>query len=975
MGGKKRLRNGAVKGPETQAKSHKIQEAILELGGEEADIGLVNDALSASEIEDEGVSSRKSDGNLKRDLSQFVQELGFQGSKQATRSAPDGLQVQAKNKSTFGPLKPTYQPIKLLEPAVRSAAANDTRNSDVMSKRTGSDGLIFEQVAEWHAVTLPSISPKVSSKAMDLSLAQRLQEHAKSLLELENERYKDANDRSASSNQFYSTLVSSGTLSDKISVLTLSVQESPLHNVHALENLVNLARKRSRSQAVEVLGALKDLFASGSLLPSSRKLRTFITQPGLLSAISDLKGKDWTVGQQLPGALGDVHLVAWAFEDWLKARYFEIISIIETWSHDEISFARTKSVDYVYQLLREKPEQEDNLLRLLVNKLGDPEKKIASRASYNILQLQNSHPAMKRIIISSIEHDLLFRPKQNLHAQYYASITLNQTVLSSADTGVTTQLLNIYFSLFKQLLAKPEATDPRPIIVNLKGEIQGGGSAPGKAARKKAKALEKKAVVNEELKEKMISAILTGVNRAIPYTNTNDEFFEKHIDTLFRVTHSSNFNTAIQALILIQQIQGNNQKIVDRFYRTLYESLLDARLTNSSKQTLYLNLLFRALRDDLSVKRVKAFVKRLLQVIGGHQAPLACATLYLVRELEATFANLQDFADEVEEAESDREEHFHDVEEEARPHFNDVDEDKMGRMALPKDIEGQYDGKKRDPEFSNADRSSLWEISPLLMHFHPSVALFASRLLSHEPMPPKPDLAQNTLMHFLDRFVYRNPKQASTAPRGPSIMQPIASGNIHRIIVSERSGMQQPVNSESFTNLTDDKIKPDEVFFHRYFNADTKGQRARKEKLAKKRNATNDRGDEDGDEEEIWKALVSSKPELDEAEDIDVSLGMNDSNSELGFDGEDLAANSGEDEDDIAFNDIPGVGDGNDSLIGSESDVEFSGKEGQGRESGMEVNKVETPMRSSPDVKKKRRKKLKSLPTFASVEDYAAMLD
>ena len=62
---------------------------------------------------------------------------------------------------------------------------------------------------------------------------------------------------------------------------------------------------------------------------------------------------------------------------------------------------------------------------------------------------------------------------------------------------------------------------------------------------------------------------------------------------------------------------------------------------------------------------------------------------------------------------------------------------------------------------------------PLLHHYHPTVSLHARQLLSNTPLTATPDLALNTLSHFLDRFVYKNPKKPRT--KGPSVMQPAAS--------------------------------------------------------------------------------------------------------------------------------------------------------------------------------------------------------
>ena len=158
---------------------------------------------------------------------------------------------------------------------------------------------------------------------------------------------------------------------------------------------------------------------------------------------------------------------------------------------------------------------------------------------------------------------------------------------------------------------------------------------------------------------------------------------ESHLDTLFKIAHSGNFNTGIQALLLIQQISSSRSLANDRFYRTLHESLLDPRLVNSSKQALYLNLLLRALKNDVDSRRVKAFAKRMLQISGLHQPSFTCGLLYLVGHLRESFPDLSTLLEEPEESIFDDE---------------------------PANEKQRYDGRKRDPEYSNANRSCLWEM-------------------------------------------------------------------------------------------------------------------------------------------------------------------------------------------------------------------------------------------------------------------------
>ena len=675
-----------------------LENEILALGGTEDDLVLIEDVESGSEFE--GPEKNIVTGLLKKDISHFVKGLGIEKAVKQDRDQSDNEEENTTEQEDFDSPNGIALPL-------RNNAAKQAGKLSRNAKH-----LVFEPLSEWHAAPLPPILKPVKTSSLPAQdLIDRIHAYAKQLLDEENNQYALHNRASSSAHQFYSTIMTSGTLSDKISALTLSVQESPLHNMKALESLVGLAKKRSRTQAVEVLGALKDLLGQGSLLPPDRRLRAFNTQPGI-STFSAADYEEWESDQPLPGMLQKAHLISWAYEDWLKASYFEILKILETWCNDEIPFARGKAVDYVYELLRDKPEQEANLLRLLVNKLGDSDKKIASKTSYNIIQLETTHPLMKPTIINAIESDLLFRPGQSMHAKYYAVITLNQTVLSGKEEAVARKALDIYFSLFIALLAKPAPAKPvlstaKVVTYNKKGEKQGGGGTAGKKAQKKLEIQAKNLTVDEELREKMLSAVLTGVNRAIPYTKTDDEFFEKHLDTLFRVTHSSNMNTSIQALMLIQQVCGTHQVASDRFYRTLYESLLDPRLLTSSKHAMYLNLLYRALRADLKVKRVKAFAKRLLQVVAMHQPPFVCGVIYLLRELEAVFPNLQSFVDQPEEDESDDEEVFRDVGE-------DVEVDEPARAVSNQSMKvtksQSYDGRKREPEYSNADKSCLWEL-------------------------------------------------------------------------------------------------------------------------------------------------------------------------------------------------------------------------------------------------------------------------
>ncbi|KKY25529.1 putative ccaat-box-binding transcription factor [Phaeomoniella chlamydospora] len=935
-----------------------LRAEIIALGGTEDDLALVAELESDSEIESEPSTLKKKrataekEDDLKDDVAKLLKGMGVENSRPAATVADEDEEAEIYESDDVSEQEGSD------EDNGRTAENNPVFEEKMPTSR-GNSRLMVTPQAEWYLIATPSTaSERVADSKTTTVVVDQLLLHAKELLDAENEAFQAGQKSASSSQKFYAQVISSGTLSDKISALTLAVQESPVHNVKALETLVGLARKRSRAQAIDVLRALKDLFAQGSLLPSDRRLRTFASQPALLSALSGVKA--WPSGQTLPKGLRLQHLILWAYEHWLKDTYFEVIKILETWCNDELDFSKARALSYVYELLKERPEQESNLLRLLVNKLGDRTKKIASRASYLILQLELSHPLMKETIVNAIEGDLLWRPGQTLHAKYYAVVTLNQTVLSTKEEVVASKLLDIYFGLFVTILKPVEASKSQT------AKDKDTKSAPTKPQAGKVNLQE------SDLQEKLTSAVLTGINRAYPYVIAEREKVTKHMDTLFCITHSSNFNTSIQAMLLIQQLTVENQMASDRFYRTLYESLLDPRLVTSSKQSMYLNLLFKSLKADLNLKRVKAFVKRILQIVSLHQPSFVVGCFHLLKELEITFPSLKALVDEPEE---------HDLEEE---HFKDVVEDgeTIGDdVAVTESQQVHYDSKKRDPEHSNADRSCLWEILPYLAHYHPSVSVGAESVLNHTKLSGKPDLTLYTLVHFLDRFVYRNPKSTpASSLRGSSVMQPTLAGDKSTSLFGTTSAKRQlPVNNQAFWNKKAEDVAAEDAFFHQYFNTLGKDKISQR----KKKDTTGDE-DEEVDENSIWKAITESRPDLEGANESDDDLDMADLDSEFEASSDsDLAGLEDMDSDAIPSDDEEGgsgvelVGFDDDGNEDEEQDVvDLDASDSITSAAAASPPQPPPPaQKKKPETSRERKKRLKAMPTFASASDYAAMLE
>lgn len=233
--------------------------------------------------------------------------------------------------------------------------------------------------------------------------------------------------------------------------------------------------------------------------------------------------------------------------------------------------------------------------------------------------------------------------------------------------------------------------------------------------------------------------------------------------------------------------------------------------------------------------------------------------------------------------------------------------------------------------------------------------MFASSIITKTDKAKKPDLDSHSLIRFLDKFVYRNPK-AADASKGTSIMQPLrATKDLGDIWLGSKGpgAASASVNSATFWNKKAEDVAAEDVFFHEYFQQVAKEGK----ELKKKAPAKADAEDEDAQEDEIWKALVSAQPDIDE------------DGSDLGFDDldeEDMASEAGSSPALSLDSDLDDDDDMSVDIEGSENEEE-GGAELDEDEEGFEVKDKQSKPKS-------RRRMLKDLPMFASVDDYAELL-
>jgi ribosome biogenesis protein MAK21 len=257
-------------------------------------------------------------------------------------------------------------------------------------------------------------------------------------------------------------------------------------------------------------------------------------------------------------------------------------------------------------------------------------------------------------------------------------------------------------------------------------------------------------------------------------------------------------------------------------------------------------------------------------------------------------------------------------------------------------------------------------------------------------------------------------------------MQPAASANDRigvKLLKGESSGGALP-NEEKFLNRRLQDVPVDEVFFHKFFSRKREKDKNKTAHTGKKdsdagesddasdvdasaseleeaqdRDAddaerddhSEDDEDSDAEEADIWKAMQASMPRMAGDEDLmedsdSVASDLDDSDG----DDEEVEVN-GEDEDEDEDDDEDG-GSGDDFSMVEASDNEdllsldevprgLIEYDGIADEDGGDVEEEWNGFGSTKkrkqenESKREKRKKLRSLPTFASYDDYAKMIE
>jgi ribosome biogenesis protein MAK21 len=85
----------------------------------------------------------------------------------------------------------------------------------------------------------------------------------------------------------------------------------------------------------------------------------------------------------------------------------------------------------------------------------------------------------------------------------------------------------------------------------------------------------------------MMTALLTGVNRAYPYAKQEMEKMMEHIDTMYKVVHYASFSVSVHTLSLLFQVADFANSVSDRYYSFMIRFLTKQRILHCQALTVY----------------------------------------------------------------------------------------------------------------------------------------------------------------------------------------------------------------------------------------------------------------------------------------------------------------------------------------------------------------------------------------------------
>ena len=444
----------------------------------------------------------------------------------------------------------------------------------------------------------------------------------------------------------------------------------------------------------------------------------------------------------------------------IKTTYKLYIKRINSMTTDTVLHVKKTMMKILLDLLIQRSEEEKTLLSMITEKYGEKDKKVAQYVSTLLKQLLKAHPNMTVIVLQQLGQFVSKSINPSSVTIIVKFINKLELIPPTILRQVLEEKIRIYFGLMNLYLKMKK------------------GEAEEKTIEKLLKGL---VLLSEKYKSKM---------------DELSTYVGDHNKDLYKLSYTGELKARIYALKLLLAIEGDRGKNPsDRFYRSLYELQFSIELIDSSMLEQYFVILLKSISRDTNTARVTAMLKRLLEQANIAPVNYVIASLLVIHKATKLHPSIIGNFTSKESTDVDDEE----------GHFKNIPDVQSKSL---------YDWHKRDPQYSNANKSCYWELTSLCLHYHPLVNKWANDLLQNGTNAVLNYDGANPILDFkvinlLDRMSYKEPKKkiGKSVPRISNITAPISS---------QWKSVQAGIEGK--------EIKPHEEFFAKYFENRQKRQ-------------------------------------------------------------------------------------------------------------------------------------------------------
>lgn len=553
--------------------------------------------------------------------------------------------------------------------------------------------LLINPEEVWYEIPVPESKRAYEYfKQMSATEKSTLRSRAAALYEEQSQKYRKGKEMSPADRRWLETVLREGTQNDKISAMLLQAKESPFYGLEWITKLLAIASGTSRHESFPAIDALREIFLL--ILPPKATGRT----------LTAWKDRPLTNDKELtPTTL----LLLAYFEDVLRQAYVDYIKLLEIMLHDQVQNGREKALRVVYELaLSYKSDLTETLILLLVNKLGDSRRIIASRVVYYLQCILDKHEKLTLVTVKEVQKVATKTLQPNDKPAFYGLTFFSQIRLNEQTPEVTQILLQTYQYFLEIFLSQLQEVSRKEKMLHKRKRAKSEGG-------------------EEEDIPRVTKVVLLGLTRAIPFvrsTGTGEENLYQYGSKLLAIADKiRSFPTLLQAAGLIFKILIEGQNISEASLQLLTDLV--------SK-----HLLFYARMAETTASHPQLF-KFLYKIFSSLSESANPKAMEHLGQMIKSLLSLSILV--------------------ANPAFS------AAALLLLNEVLVMKPGLRLSIIFPDDDQSgnSLFlELNILSRHYHPTVARYASTLLQAKgeidisKEPDDPFLSMNT-SSFLEGFI------------------------------------------------------------------------------------------------------------------------------------------------------------------------------------------------------------------------------